>query len=495
MANIFLDLPVGSPGASIDTSAMGADKSIVVGGSLGGGAVTIEISNDGGASFQAIWICTAPCKKVIPVAAQFMRANGPASANADVGANDNGALFTTLPLPAGNGPGAPVDVSAFGNFTTFVVGGIFPGASVAVEVSEDGISYFVCSMFAGQGGEQSKIVVGNFMRTFVRGRSPLPFTATVGVGAENDATPGGISLDELVKVSADDTTPGYLEQKLVAGTNVSFATLNPGADEDLEINVSIPLQPDELVKVSADDTTPGYLEQKLVAGSGVAIATLNPGGDEDAEISVSGADADNIVTGVPIRVRGSLNEAGISLNLARADHDHRLELQVEDEGVLEGARPTINFVGIGVGAVDNPGQDRIDITIPGTPSDGTVVKRSLYVDDSSQTSSTVYVDGMAGGSVVVPIDGDYWAIWEGEGENQSAAAFLEVGISVNSLVAIDPDSGRRSQGNANDVRAFVTTVQLPGLLGGDVIRGLFRRGGPNGSVGVENRHLTIFKVQ
>jgi len=119
-----------------------------------------------------------------------MRARGSASINADVGANDNGALFTTLPLPAGDGPGAPVDVSTFGNFTTFTVGGSFQGASVAIEVSEDGISYFPCAMFAGQGGELSKVVVGNFMRTFVRGRSGYPFTATVGVGAEIDATPG-----------------------------------------------------------------------------------------------------------------------------------------------------------------------------------------------------------------------------------------------------------------------------------------------------------------
>jgi hypothetical protein len=38
-----------------------------------------------------------------------------------------------------------------------------------------------------------------------------------------------------VKVSSADTTADFLENKLVAGTGISIAKLNPGADEDLEI--------------------------------------------------------------------------------------------------------------------------------------------------------------------------------------------------------------------------------------------------------------------
>lgn len=50
--------------------------------------------------------------------------------------------------------------------------------------------------------------------------------------------PGG----DLVRVSANDLAPGNLEQKVVAGTNVTLATLNEGANEQLEINVTIPPQ-------------------------------------------------------------------------------------------------------------------------------------------------------------------------------------------------------------------------------------------------------------
>jgi hypothetical protein len=102
---------------------------------------------------------------------------------------------------------------------------------------------------------------------------------------------------------------------------------------------------------------------------------------------------------------------------------------------------------------------------------------------------------MSGTSVTVPIDGDYWAIFESEGENQNAASIVEIGISVNSVAAVVANSERKSQGNASDMRPLVTTVQLPGLTAGDLVRCLFRKASGPGSVAMERRHLSIFKVQ
>jgi len=45
----------------------------------------------------------------------------------------------------------------------------------------------------------------------------------------------GVAVDELVKVSATDTTAGYLSTELVAGGNITLTVQNPGADEKLEI--------------------------------------------------------------------------------------------------------------------------------------------------------------------------------------------------------------------------------------------------------------------
>jgi hypothetical protein len=49
----------------------------------------------------------------------------------------------------------------------------------------------------------------------------------------------GSSSDELAKVSANDTTAGYLNGKLVAGTNITFNERNNGGNETLEISASI----------------------------------------------------------------------------------------------------------------------------------------------------------------------------------------------------------------------------------------------------------------
>lgn len=254
---------------------------------------------------------------------------------------------------------------------------------------------------------------------------------------------------------------------------------------------------DELVKASPTDTTAGMLNTKLSEGDGIAFTLLNPGADESIEIEVENAGADEIETGDPVTVRGDTNAEGGGSAIARAEHQHRLEYEVEDEGVLVSARPRMDFVGDGVGAVDVPGQDKTQITIPGPNlgDGGAVVERSTYVAAAAATSGNVFVDGMAGLNVTVPIDGSYWAIWEGEFMNSNANAELEVGVSVNSVVAVVANSERITQGNANDRGSFVTTVELGALTAGDLVRGLFRKASGPQTVSVIRRNLSIFKVQ
>jgi hypothetical protein len=427
---------------------MGKDKSFVVGGSdFFGGTVIIEASTDG-TTFFPIWVFDAPGKKVIPIAAKALRtlSSRTGTVNVDVGSNDDGADFADLPLPAADGVGAPVDVSVLGTFTTFIVTGELPGVVITVEVSEDGNSYFPCgTTFSDQGGVQSRNVTANFMRTRVSGRSNQPFTAAVSVGAINDIS-GGPTADELVKVTAADTNSDYLDNK-------------------------------------------------VGAGSGIGLAVTNPGADETLVISVDGANAGDIETGPPITVRGAVNAEGVGDPIARADHAHRLEYEVEDESVLVSARPRMDFVGGGVGVIDDAGNDKTVVTIPDPlGSGGAVLKRSLYRGFGISTSSLVYIDGMAGG-IVVPIDGNYCAHYEGEGMNQNANGVVEIGISVNSVVAVVANSERASNGNANDMRPLVTTVDLGALTAGDIVRMLFRKKSGAGSVQVDRRNLEIVKTQ
>ena len=60
---------------------------------------------------------------------------------------------------------------------------------------------------------------------------------------------------------------------------------------------------DELAKVSANDTTAGYLNGKLVAGSGISLTENNNGGNETLGIAVSNLDASAITTGTVATAR------------------------------------------------------------------------------------------------------------------------------------------------------------------------------------------------
>lgn len=66
-------------------------------------------------------------------------------------------------------------------------------------------------------------------------------------------------------------------------------------------------------------------------------------------------------TTAPITVAGATNAAGTSQAVSRADHQHRLEVAVENAGVAVGQRPTLNFIGTSI--VDDAINDRVDITI------------------------------------------------------------------------------------------------------------------------------------
>ncbi len=68
-----------------------------------------------------------------------------------------------------------------------------------------------------------------------------------GVWKGKDNTYGTVDLlasaaggdDKKVKVSSGDTTPGFLEAKVVAGNAIDTETLNPAGDEKLEISVGL----------------------------------------------------------------------------------------------------------------------------------------------------------------------------------------------------------------------------------------------------------------
>lgn len=102
-------------------------------------------------------------------------------------------------------------------------------------------------------------------------------TITAGTGLT-----GGGTGD--VTVSADATVVQFRSEK---GQPNGYAELDGSGQVPLAQLPTIS-STDELVKVSANDTTEGFLGTKLVAGSNVTLTEINDGGDETLEISASG---------------------------------------------------------------------------------------------------------------------------------------------------------------------------------------------------------------
>lgn len=100
--------------------------------------------------------------------------------------------------------------------------------------------------------------------------------------------PGGGTADtKQVKATVTDTTEGYLQTKIRAGSNVSIILISGGANEFLQVSATVSGAGADTKKVmvSSADTTENYLENKLSAGSNITITKLNAGGDEQLQIA------------------------------------------------------------------------------------------------------------------------------------------------------------------------------------------------------------------
>lgn len=219
MAQVFVNLPAPSSngaGAPVDVSSFGPIKTMT----LAGGAdcvVTIEMSNDPGAiNWAPVWVFNQSGTKTLEVAAHFMRAvvqqYKSGTPVVDVGGTNEGASFVQLVAPAGDGVGAPVDVSALGIFRTVHVGAPFRG-QCNIEVSEDGTNW--ATAFSFQHADQTSLVIAaQFMRVRRNGVPALnPGLPIVYVGCTDQ-----ISGDRGVAISAGTQSVG-------TGT-VAFANSN-----------------------------------------------------------------------------------------------------------------------------------------------------------------------------------------------------------------------------------------------------------------------------
>ena len=111
--------------------------------------------------------------------------------------------------------------------------------------------------------------------------------------------------DVKAKVSANDTTAGYLNGKLVAGTGITLTEGTDGGNETLTVATTI--SDSEQVLVSANDTTAGYLNGKLVAGTGITLTEGTDGGNETLTVATTISDSEKVLVSANDTTAGYLN--------------------------------------------------------------------------------------------------------------------------------------------------------------------------------------------
>jgi len=207
MANLFLAIPVPSadgPGAAVNISAFGWVKSFSVVGNLIGN-ITLEISNDN-ITWNPIATLVVPGDICTSFASMFVRANvaGYVSGAAimAVGSDDAGTLTAAVSVPPGNGTGAPVNISAFGQKKTVLYSGgtMYTDLTVIVEISEDGVTFSELASFSGpvpaaRSFECSLQSIRTTVIGFVSG------VVTVSVSAVNDPASGSDTLQQAYDAS------------------------------------------------------------------------------------------------------------------------------------------------------------------------------------------------------------------------------------------------------------------------------------------------------
>jgi len=141
----------------------------------------------------------------------------------------------------------------------------------------------------------TQVFIKNIDSYLLIAMTPAEFTALLPIGPGVDP--------HKVKVSSADTTADFLENKLVAGTGISIAKLNPGADEDLEIRSAF-----ENIYLNDGNVADGRvatLDGTLTWDSGKEIRTVN--GRIIREVTEASDLPATLVANTTYIIRGEIN--------------------------------------------------------------------------------------------------------------------------------------------------------------------------------------------
>lgn len=192
MSSIQVSLPVPAGdgvGAGVDCSLLGAKKTVTVGGSFTA-VVTIEVSQDAGATWAPVASFTQADEQALDFAAQQMRVRinnfTSGTPDVDVGAEASTGNFSAVNVPAGAGSGTALDVSQFGLWNTITCS-TDPGTTLNIEISQDGSTWTPVVSFTKAGAKTVKFSA-QWMRVTAVGTHAV---TVIAIGATNESGAGG----------------------------------------------------------------------------------------------------------------------------------------------------------------------------------------------------------------------------------------------------------------------------------------------------------------
>lgn len=138
------------------------------------------------------------------------------------------------------------------------------------------------------------------------------------------------SLDDKVRVSTNDTTPGFLDAKITAGTGIVLTEIGDGGDEDLEISVDAAVLDHGALTGLADDDHLQYLTEVRHD----ALPSDNPHSVTASQVGLD--DTDDLSEGATnlyyTEARVSANTDVAANTTARHSHANKVELDLVSDG-------------------------------------------------------------------------------------------------------------------------------------------------------------------
>lgn len=220
---------------------------------------------------------------------------------------------------------------------------------------------------------------------------------------------GGVGTDEQVKVSASDTSAGYLGAKLVSGNNrLSVATLNPGAVEQFELLVEeANIDHDALANYVANE----HIDHSLVSIGTAANSGLTGGGDLTAarslSVDIAGTTAEATVDNADLVL---IYDDSLSALRSMTRSNFLAGIGVADEQVkVSGSDTTTGFLGaklvtgnnrLSIATLNPAGNEQLELSVEETNIDHDALANYVaneHIDHSLVSIGTAADSGLTGG--------------------------------------------------------------------------------------------------